>query len=158
MAAFIQDVRHLPLSYLIAAVMQVFFWLFSGLVLGWIFLAFARSRGRNERYVYAFGLVVAALIYLVFALFGSNPVWWIIEVTGIVLYGVFAWLGLRYSVIWLSAGWFFHLFWDAGLHLAGSGSDFVPASYAMLCISFDLLVSVTIIWRFISERTHAGTA
>ena len=49
--------------------MLIALWLVLGLVLGTAFVFFARACG--ERNVFAYGIVVAALIYVAFALFGS---------------------------------------------------------------------------------------
>ena len=51
------------------------------------------------------GLLIAALIYVVFALFGENPKWILIECGGVLLYGLFVFLAIRKSILFLSLGW-----------------------------------------------------
>ena len=117
-------------------------WLFAGLVLGACFIALARTFG--ERRIFAVGLIVAALIYLGFAVFGhADPRWIGTEVLGVALYGTVAWLGLRHTAWWLVVGWAAHPIWDIALHLVGS-STYAPSWYAILCISFDVLVALYI--------------
>ena len=118
-------------------------WLLLGLVLGGAFVAAARSRGGNETRVLALGLVVAAAIYVGFAVVGAGAGagWTLTEAGGIGVYGAFAWLGLRRSAGWLAAGWALHTVWDVGLHLVGGGAAFAPTGYVVLCVSFDLLTA-----------------
>lgn len=122
-------------------------WLFLGLALGAAFLALARARGRGEVRILALGLLVAALIYVAFALAGADGKWVLVEVAGVAVYGALAWLGLRRSLLWLAAGWALHPLWDAGLHLMGGGAAFAPEWYVLACISFDLLVGAYIAFR-----------
>lgn len=121
--------------------MMTILWLLLGFVLGGLFLVYARAQGHAQRRVLAFGLVIAAVIYVGFALDGAGPVWVLVEILGVGVYGALAWLGLRRSVLWLALGWALHTLWDAGLHLTGAGAAFAPEWYAVLCISFDLLVA-----------------
>jgi len=53
-------------------------------------------------------------------------------------------LGLRGSPYWLAAGWALHPLWDVGLHYIGPGHSFAPMTYAIACISFDLVVAAYI--------------
>lgn len=133
-------------------------WLLLGCVLGAAFLAFSRAQGRAEVRVLAIGLVVAALVYVGFALVGAGPDWVVVEAVGVAVYGALAWLGLRRSPLWLSVGWALHPVWDAGLHLAGSGAAFAPEWYALVCITFDLLVAGYVAYRFRSVPVGAGAA
>ena len=136
--------------------MLIALWLVLGLVLGTAFVFFARACG--ERSVFAYGLVVAALIYVAFALFGSADSRWIlIEVLGVLVYGVFAALGLFRSRQWLALGWSVHPVWDLGLQLIGGGSAFSPAWYAAACISFDLLVAAYIFIRSGRRSGHESS-
>ena len=123
-------------------------WLLLGLILGGVFLAFARALGRAERLVLALGLVLAAVVYVGFALAGAGLMWVLVDALGVIGYGALAWLGLKRSALWLAAGWALHPVWDVGLHIAGSGAAFAPAWYAILCLGFDLLVAGYIVFRF----------
>ncbi len=93
----------------------------------------------RELAIYAFGLVVAAANYLLFALVGGDPVWALVEAVGLVFFGVFAAVGLRGVPIVLAAGWGLHVGWDGALH--GSPMSFVPAGYPALCVGFDLVLA-----------------
>lgn len=84
--------------------MTTIFWLLLGLVLGAAFLVRARAQAGAEARVLAIGLVVAAAIYVSFALAGTESGGIAIEAIGVVLCGALAWLDLRYSLLWLSAG------------------------------------------------------
>jgi hypothetical protein len=136
--------------------MATIFWLLLGIVLGAAFLAFARAQPAAESRVLAIGLLVAAAIYVLFALNGAEPEWIAVEVGGVVLYGSLAWLGLRHSLLWLSAGWALHPVWDVGVHLIGSGAVFAPAWYALICVTFDLLVAAYIAFWLRRTPSAAG--
>ena len=92
-------------------------------------------------------LVIAALIYFVFALLWGDARWLGIESLGVMAYGTFYWLGSRYSVLWLALGWLLHPLWDVSLHLLGPGAHIAPDWYAVACASFDMAVAGYIIFR-----------
>lgn len=98
--------------------------------------------------VLALGLLVAALLYVAFALIEGETVWLLVEAVGVAAYGSLAWLGLRRSALWLAAGWALHPAWDVGLHLVGEGAAVAPEWYATACISFDLLIAGYMVTRF----------
>lgn len=123
-------------------------WLILGLVFSAALLMYARSyRARGEKKVLAIALVIAAIIYVVFAFIWGNTTWVLIEVIGIPLYGIFAWAAIRYSVYWLSIGWLLHPIWDVGLHLLGPGNFVAPEWYTIGCITFDILVAMYVLFR-----------
>jgi hypothetical protein len=122
-------------------------WLLSGVVLGLALVTVARQFG--ERRILGVGLVVAAAIYVGFAVAGGATARWIgVEVVGVVLYGALAALGMVGSLGWLAAGWALHPVWDVGLHLLASGSAFSPAWYAIQCVGFDLVVAAYLAMRW----------
>ena len=124
-------------------------WFVLGLVLGAVFIVFARRFGMpGERRLLAVGLIVAALIYVGFAVAWAGGAWIAAELGGVVVFGGLAVLGLKRSPMSLAVGWALHPVWDAGLHLAGAGAAFAPTWYVAVCISFDLLVGGYIAVRF----------
>jgi hypothetical protein len=115
------------------------------LAIGFILLV-RRSRSyTKEKKSYAIGLVVAALIYVGFGLFSDSLSWILIELAGVPICAVFAWLGLKRSGWFIAAGWALHPLWDAGLH--DYSTQFVPHWYIGGCIGFDLLVAVYVGFR-----------
>jgi len=112
-----------------------------GLFLGVGFVLLSRSYARS----FAIGLVVTALIYVGLAIFNSAITWIPVELAGVAVFVVFAWLGLRKSGWFLAAGWALHPLWDAGLH--DYSTQFVPHWYIGACVGFDLLVAVYIAYR-----------
>ena len=123
-------------------------WLLIGLISGACYLYWARSLpAALELRVLTAGLLVAALIYVGFATIRGNPDWILIELVGVAIYGVCAFLTYRISPFWLAAGWGFHPAWDVLLHLSGAGQTIAPYWYVIACISFDLLVAVYIVQR-----------
>ncbi len=126
-----------------------------GVVFGVILVLYAWWRGpRTERLMLAVGLIVTALLYVVFALGGGASAGWsALEVVGVLPFGVFAWLGLRASSVWLALGWAAHVSWDVGLHIGAGAPAFVPTFFPMFCIGFDLLVA-----GYIGARAYAGRA
>ncbi|HET6975133.1 MAG TPA: DUF6010 family protein [Pyrinomonadaceae bacterium] len=121
--------------------MQTVIELVVGFFLGVGFLALIRRSGSyaREKRSIAIGLVVAALIYVGFGIFSGSLRWLLIELAGVPIYAVFAWLGVRRSGWFLAAGWALHPLWDAGLH--DYSTQFVPDWYIAGCIGFDLLVA-----------------
>ncbi len=140
------------------------FWFVLGLVLAALFVVGARRLGiPGERRLLALGLVVAALVYVGFAVVWSGGAWIAAELGGVVVFGGLAVLGLKRSPMSLAVGWGLHPVWDAGLHLVGDGAAFAPQWYVVFCISFDLLVAGYIAARFrtlpvASEQARGGKA
>lgn len=84
--------------------MMTAFWMLLGMGGAIAFLVIARNKPQ-EAQVLAVGLVVAALIYVGFALTGrANQAWIEIELIGVVAYSLLAGFGLRYSKWWLTVG------------------------------------------------------
>lgn len=118
-------------------------WIVIGVALAALFVAFARAGGpRRERRILGIGLVIAALIYVGFALRGGAPGQWIAaELAGVAVFGAAAAVGVRSAGWVLALGWGAHVLWDLLLHRWGDGSTFTPAAYPWLCVGFDLLVA-----------------
>lgn len=128
--------------------MPISLWLLIGVVFGVAFSSIARKQKQGEQTLFAVGLLVAALIYLFWGLVRGVTVSWLVtEILGVGIYGVFALLGLRYSLWWLALGWTIHPTWDAGLHLLNGAESFVPMWYVIFCIGFDLIVAASILER-----------
>ena len=137
-------------------------WLMIGLVAAALFLFYARRRGtRREPVILALGLLIAALIYVGFAIVWGDARWLAIEVGGLLLYSLFVWLALRDNTGWLAVGWVAHPVWDIGLHWLGEGHTVAPEWYVFACLAFDLLVAGYIVTRMNEwdqglSRTHFG--
>lgn len=109
------------------------------LAIGFILLVRQSGSYAKEKRTFTIGLVVVALVYVGFGLFSGSITWILIELLGVPIYAVFAWLGLRKSAWFLAVGWALHVVWDAGLH--GYATPFVPHWYIGGCLGFDLLVA-----------------
>ena len=130
-------------------------WLSVGLLAAAVYVGLAPARaGRGLRAYYAWGLVVAAAIYVGFAAWAASPLWLAIELAGLAIFGLAAWLGRRGDLAWLALGWTLHPLWDAGLHLTASGV--APRWYVLACLSFDLLVGSVLFVRRRVERRGAS--
>lgn len=131
--------------------MQMLIQIIVGVILAIVFLLLVRRSGNvaKEKRILSIGLVVVALIYVGFGLFSDSVGWKLIELIGVPIYGLFAWLGLKKSGWILAVGWALHVFWDAGLH--GVSTPFVPHWYIAGCIGFDLLVAAYIAVREIKK-------
>lgn len=130
--------------------MMQLLWLFIGLLSVVPLLLMAhRETNIGALNTLGIGLVVAALLYVVFALIWGDTAWVLVELLiGVTIYGAFFWLAKRFSALWLAAGWALHTLWDMALHLYGIGTHIVPEWYAWACVSFDLAVAAYIYWRF----------
>ena len=113
-----------------------------------IVIAFLLSRFTRDtigRSLLVIFLIVAAGAYFGFAIgAGAAPVWVLVELGHCVIFGALALRGWRGSPYWLALGWALHPLWDAGLHYIGPGHTFAPMTYAIACISFDLVVAAYI--------------
>ena len=95
---------------------------------------------RRELLVYAVGLGITAVAYVVFALHYRAPARHLgLELVGAALYGSAAVLGTRRWPALLAFGWTAHVVWDLFLHQA-SGPAFAPVWYPWFCVGFDLFV------------------
>ncbi len=116
---------------------------FLGVVLSLALVVLARMYPpRRERLIYAVGLVITALIYVVFGVAGGASTQWLgLESLGFLLYGAAAWGGLRGRPWLLAMGWAAHVAWDVLLHLSGAGAEYTPHWYPWSCVSFDLVIA-----------------
>lgn len=88
-------------------------------------------------------LIVAAFVYVGFALGRADAPWTMIEAAGVV-YGAAAIAGLLFSSWFLAIGWIAHVLWDLALH-TGPSAHFVPEWYPVACLTYDVIVGVYII-------------
>ena len=128
--------------------METLLQLASGVALAVLFIWFARRRDRRrELIIYGIGLVVAALLYVVFSSAGGASLrWMMIEAAGVAAFTLMVVLGLKVSPWFLSLGWAVHVLWDVLLHLV-EPQAFVPDWYPIACISFDVTVALYIAMR-----------
>jgi len=99
------------------------------------------------------GLILAALVYVGFALcLGGTGNWIGIELGGVVLYGVIAYMakGRRYAI--LALGWGLHILWDVLLH-SGGHPTYVPHWYPGVCIGFDIAIALYIGSKLLNTST-----
>ncbi len=115
-----------------------------GVALAAAFIHFAR-KGGDERQIswYAFGLAIAAGIYVAFNFVtGGVPLG--IELGGLILFGIVGFFGLRGPAVVLGLGWLAHAGWDIW-HLVGTFAS--PDWYAGACIGFDVFLGLYIIFK-----------
>jgi hypothetical protein len=124
----------------------------AGSVLGAVFVLVARRQDAGETRMLAIGLVVAALIYVGFALPTGEPRWLLVETAGVALFGAIAWCG-RASAWWLALGWIAHVGWDVGLHL-DRAQPVVGVWYPLLCVGFDLTVGGALLRLGLAPRAQ----
>ena len=101
-----------------------------------------KSPGSQQRF-WALGLLVAALIYVGFAVLGIGagtvgdpPHVLGFEGLGVMVYGALGALGMRHPKA-LAFGWALHVVWDLGHRHA----DWVPEWYVAACLAFDVVVA-----------------
>jgi len=119
-----------------------------GIVLAGLLLWYVRrSSVDREKYLLSLSLLIAALIYVAFALVAVDLHWLWIELGGVATYGVFVLLARVHSGYWLAVGWLLHPVWDIVLHLVGPGHATLLQAYAIACLSFDVLVAIYVFAR-----------
>lgn len=122
------------------------FWILLGLLAAFLFLTFTQTQPEQQPKILAIGLIITAFIYVVFAIIGrADHSWLLIEFSGVGIYSLLAILGIRYSNWWLMLGWIAHPLWDIKLHLLNEVAAFTPNWYAIMCVSFDLLIAAYIV-------------
>ncbi len=110
----------------------------------------------RERLVYAVGLGITALVYVVFGVAGGASAQWLaFESLGVFLYGAAAWGGLRDRPWLLATGWAAHVAWDVLFHLSGAGAEYTPHWYPWSCVSFDLVMAGAVL---ASSRRRAANS
>jgi len=112
-------------------------------------LMWARHQDDSSLRVAAgWGLLLAASVYVLFALQRGDGFWKLLELIGLGLYGCFYWFSVKQPLKILAIGWLLHPLWDIFLHIVGAGSFLVPEWYGMACVIFDLLVGSYLWWRY----------
>lgn len=117
-----------------------------GVLLAAAFVTLARLSGRRQGSWIAWGLVVAALAYLAFAVAAGEGRWIRIEATGVLVFMLLVYAARRFGFGWAAAGWAVHVAWDLGLHYFGNGAHIAPAGYPELCAAFDVVVAGYAAW------------
>ena len=118
-----------------------------GAALALPYVAYGRTRLRPA-VTFATGLIVAAALYVVFALFAGDWHSVVVELGGVLLFAAIALGGLRWKPHVLAIGWVAHVGWDLLLHPV-QHSGYAPWWYAALCVGFDLFVAgwIASLWR-----------
>lgn len=131
--------------------MQIALQLLIGMTACGVFIVVARTlKPERELRLYAVGLVIAALIYVGFTAQGATPAWLVLELAGLVVFTLLAWLGLKVSALILALAWAAHTAWDLALHKL-LDVTFVPDWYPVVCVGFDLLLA-----GYIAARVKSG--
>lgn len=100
-----------------------------------------RVRNRTpsgELRLYGFALLIAAAIYVVFALVLGTPEDIALEGVGFSLFGLFGMYGWKGQASMLALGWGAHTGWDL---LSRGEPPHVPLWYAWLCLGFDPVIA-----------------
>ena len=116
-------------------------WTLVGLTLGWAFVHAAWQRDEaGRRRMLALGLVVAAAVYVLFAVRARDLTAALRAGAGLAVFAAPSLLDMRRRAIWLGAGWAAHIGWDLAIHSATPAV--APAWYAYLCLGFDAVAAV----------------
>jgi hypothetical protein len=128
--------------------MQIAIQLLLGVAACAAFIVLARRlKPETELRLYALSLVIAALVYVGFTLRGATLRWLAIELAGLIVFTLLAWLGLKASALILAFAWAAHAAWDLLLHKLLDVA-FVPDWYPLACLAFDLVLAGYIAARF----------
>jgi hypothetical protein len=130
--------------------------LIGGAINGTVLALLAISAPRLTRRILFFVLVFAAAMYVVFTHAQATPLWLMIELIGIVIYGSMGYRGLKGSGWWLVAGWLAHPIWDGVIHLLGSGRAFAPVTYTVPCLTYDLAVAAVLAVQIGRDRLRTA--
>jgi hypothetical protein len=90
-------------------------------------------------------LLVAAALYVYFAVRGGSGLGIAVELAGVAAFGSLAVLGLvRHAPGLLALAWALHPIWDVALHSSGQLAAYTPGGWVAACFGFDLLLAVLI--------------
>jgi len=92
----------------------------------------------------AMTLVLAAAIYVGFAVTQQNIGVTLLSMAGFLGFSGLALMGGRVNFWWLVAGWGLHGVWDVALHFT-KPNFFAPTWYAFACLGFDLTLAAFIL-------------
>ena len=113
--------------------------------------AVAKIYPNKDHAFWRVGLLLAALVYVVFALIGKAWDYLPIELGGVLLYGIFVWFSKKHALYWLAAGWALHIGWDVFLH-TDPELAFVPSWYPGICLGFDIVIAIYIFKVYLERR------
>lgn len=95
---------------------------------------------RLELLLWAVSLVLAALVYVAFALREGGRGWMSTELVGLAVYSAFAIVGARGRPRLVALGWALHAAWDVVVH-ADAPEGLVPGWYRWACLVFDVVAA-----------------
>ncbi|MCB9703250.1 MAG: hypothetical protein H6711_15250 [Myxococcales bacterium] len=98
---------------------------------------------RFELVAWALYLVLAAAIYVGFALREGGHGWMPLELGGLVGYTALAWLGVRRPRL-LALAWLLHAGWDMVIH-GDAPAALVPGWYRWACLAFDVVAAAYLV-------------
>lgn len=125
-----------------------------GLITGGLCILLVKKMIPNQELdFWHIGLVGAALLYVCFTVFGQAWTDLPLEIGGLLVYALFAWLSYKYSLYFLATGWALHIAWDQLLH-PGGHPGYIPAWYPGFCLGFDVAIAVYILY-LAQERNKA---
>ena len=116
-------------------------YLLLGAVLAVVYILLVRTLAPGPS-PFATGLLIAAAIYVVAALFLAPEGWLQFEGSGLLAYFLPVAASRKFGFAALAVGWLLHPLWDYYVHITGPGADWMPVWYAWLCVSFDLVVGL----------------
>ncbi len=112
-----------------------------------LFIAIVRRSDLPEGNLFATGLLLAAVIYVCFALLWGQEGSVRFEATGVFIFSFFAFIARRFGVVWVGIGWLLHIVWNYLFHIVGPAAYLSPDWYPWFCIGFDAVVGVYVLWR-----------
>lgn len=129
-----------------------------GIGLGALLLWFCeRQSAHYFKYSLANGLILGAIVYVIFSLQMFDFKWMMIELSGVFIYSAFAIAALRHRLYWLGIGWLLHVVWDAVLHANGH-PGYVPLWYIHACMGFDVVIGAYVLWKYYRLNTSQLSA
>jgi len=98
------------------------------------------SESRHPSVIFGVGLIVAAAVYVLFAALARDVRAVNRELVGLLVFGLLAAAGVRWSARLLGFGWLLHVSWDLSFHPIDV-SSYAPSWYPPVCLGFDLFVA-----------------
>ncbi|MBT8448380.1 MAG: hypothetical protein KJO69_01735 [Gammaproteobacteria bacterium] len=94
------------------------------------------------------GLIVAASVYVIFAVIWGDISWIGVEIAGLLIYSAFYLVPSKRIMLWVGTGWLLHILWVLGWHNFGPGAVYSPLWYVFVSSGFNLVIFVYCIYRW----------
>ena len=107
---------------------------------------------RNGINFWAWGLIIAAFVYIGFAAYARHIYGLMHGSLGLLVYGTSALLSRKFGTWLLGLGWLMHIDWDIFHGQFYLNTSYVPDWYPGICAGFDLFIAGYIAFIYFQKK------